>query len=249
MNYFQPDRVNRLQKKMNPDRKTAILFFSRSLKDEFLAKGVGFRVKDFSNLYQLLFHRTKTTLEATKIPIKILFSNEQIGSSFGERLTNGISALFLDGFSNVIIVGNDAPELTPEDIIWVKNRLENGTNVLGRDSHGGAYLIGLSKESFYAEAISGINWHTTQVFHQLKYMLSAEELSKKVIDLNARADFEKILRSTTAYLSNAFRQIIKSILRVVTVQININLIIPEASWLKLLELRGPPILTLSKYLD
>lgn len=225
-------------------KETAILFFSRSLKEEFLAKNVGLKVKAFSNLYQLLVEKTRSTIDQTKIPVKTLFSDEQIGKSFGERLANGMSSLFSEGFNNVIVVGNDAPELTAEDLIWAKNRLEQGNNVLGRDSRGGSYLIGVSRQSFCENDILKVNWNTSIVYDQLKLILEPEELIKTVIDLNSVSDFERIFQSTSSYLSKAFKYILKSIFKIFNPQSHFNFLIPKTRWYNQIELRGPPILSI-----
>ena len=218
---------------------TAILFFSRNLKEEFLAKHAGLNVQQFSNLFNLLVKKTQRTIDQTQIPVKALFSDEQIGSSFGERLTNGISNLFSEGFENVIVVGNDAPALTSEDLLWVKNKLENGKNVLGRDNHGGAYLIGVSKKDFNPSAFLHIDWNTGLVFDQLKSLLSSEELERYLIDLNKRSDFQSILKQGL-YLSKTFKQILKAIFGTYTLHTNFDFTLPKSIWFQLTELRGPP---------
>ncbi|KYG85180.1 hypothetical protein AWW67_15820 [Roseivirga seohaensis] len=226
---------------MSQVNNTAILFFSRNLKEEFLAKNVGLNIQQFSNLFNLLVKKTQRTIGQTQIPVKTLFSDEQIGSSFGERLTNGISNLFSEGFENVIVVGNDAPELSSEDLLWVKNKLENGKNVLGRDSHGGAYLIGVSKKDFCTTAFLNIDWNTKLVFNQLKLLLSSEELENRLIDLNEKSDFQNILKQGL-HLSKTFKQILKAIFSNYTSHTNFNFTLPKSIWFQLTELRGPPSL-------
>jgi glycosyltransferase A (GT-A) superfamily protein (DUF2064 family) len=221
-------------------KETAILFFSRSLKEEFLAKNLGPKVKEFSALYQLLVQKTRSTIDQTKIPVKTLFSDEQIGKSFGERLANGLSSLFSEGFKNVIVVGNDAPELSSKDLLWAKGKLEDGKNVLGSDSRGGAYLIGVSKESFSKNDILSVDWNTSKVYDQLKLILSPEELSTSVIDLNSASDFERIIQSTSTCLTKAFKYILKSIFKVYNSRSQFNFLIPKDLWCRLIELRGPP---------
>lgn len=218
---------------------TAILFFSRNLKEEFLAKNVGLKINEFSNLFNFLVHKTRKTIGQTNIPVKELFSDEQVGDSFGERFVNGVSSLFSEGFSNVIVVGNDAPELSSEDLLWVEKRLENGKNVLGKDIHGGAYLIGFSKKDFCADAFLKISWNTSLVFEQLKVLLSSEELDKHLIDLNKRSDFEDIIKHGF-YLSRAFRHILKAIFGSNTLQVNFNFSLPKSLQFNQAELRGPP---------
>ncbi len=224
---------------MSQMNNTAILFFSRNLKEEFLAKNIGLNIHQFSNLFNLLVQKTRSTIDQTNIPVKALFSDEQIGSSFGERLTNGISNLFSEGFDNVIIVGNDAPELSSEDLLWVRNNLEKGKNVLGRDSHGGAYLIGVSKKDFCSSAFLNIDWNTPLVFGQLKSLLSSEELDRSLIDLNKRSDFERIIKRGV-YLAKAFKQMLKAIFGNYKIHTNFNFTLPKSIWFQLTELRGPP---------
>ncbi|MGW8122997.1 DUF2064 domain-containing protein [Roseivirga echinicomitans] len=224
---------------MSQVNNTAILFFSRSLREEFLAKNVGLNINEFSNLFNLLVQKTRRTIDQTKVPVKSLFSDEQIGNSFGERLANGISSLFSEGFENVIVVGNDAPELSKEDILWAKNCLENGRNVLGRDSHGGAYVIGLTKNDFCRDAFLKIDWNTPLVFDQLKSLLASEELDKRLIDLNKRSDYEKII-GRRIYLSRSFRYTLRTIFGNKIFKADFDLARPKTIWLQQIALRGPP---------
>ena len=48
-----------------------------------------------------------------------------------------------EGYENVVVIGNDAPSLNTQILQRAISQLEKGRHVLGRDEHGGCYLIGL----------------------------------------------------------------------------------------------------------
>lgn len=70
----------------------------------------------------------------------------QLQSSFGKRLDEAIRYAFLQKKQSVVVIGSDAPLLSPETIKRALEAVEAGHFVLGPTAHGGLYLIGVPKE-------------------------------------------------------------------------------------------------------
>ncbi|MBO3698302.1 DUF2064 domain-containing protein [Roseivirga sp. E12] len=174
--------------------KTAVLFFSRTLKDEFKAKSFGLNRTGFSSLYKFFVNKTLQTVKDSGLPLIEVYSNEQVGDTFGERLTHALKTVAQQGFESVIVIGNDAPELSASDIQKAGMALQKGYSVLGRDDRGGVYLLGVDLSEAHAIDFESIRWHSDSVHHQLSGLLNNVIDLKTRLDLNTYEDVNFLLR-------------------------------------------------------
>ncbi len=191
--------------------KTAVLFFSRTLNDEFGAKSLGLNRKRFSSLYKFFVNRTLQTVRDSGLPLIEFYSNQQVGNTFNDRLVHSIRVVAEQGFQNVIIIGNDTPELSVDDLLSADKALQKGQNVLGRDSHGGVYLMGLNLNESKSIDFKAVQWHSGFVYQQLSDQLEGTLTLEAKSDLNTLKDFNAVLRLGTQ-LSRGIRQSLKRIL-------------------------------------
>lgn len=89
----------------------------------------------------------------------------QKGKDLGERMQNAFIESFSEGFSNVILIGSDIPDLT-NNIIEKAFKADNYNAVIGPSFDGGYYLIGFKGNSFLPEIFKGIQWGTEKVFEE-----------------------------------------------------------------------------------
>ncbi|HIK11370.1 MAG TPA: TIGR04282 family arsenosugar biosynthesis glycosyltransferase [Oscillatoriaceae cyanobacterium M33_DOE_052] len=88
----------------------------------------------------------------------------------GERMARAFAAAFGEGMERVAIAGTDCPDLGPDLIAELFQRLRVGGNdrspllVLGPALDGGYYTIGLRR--FLPELFTGISWSTSKVLQQ-----------------------------------------------------------------------------------
>lgn len=68
----------------------------------------------------------------------------QEGADLGERMKNAFDAGFDAGFSRVVLIGSDCPELTPDIIKEGFGALGTHDCAIGPATDGGYYLIGLN---------------------------------------------------------------------------------------------------------
>lgn len=197
---------------------TAILFFSRTQQDEFCAKSLGLNRNRFGDLFRFFRNKALATARQTGIPVIESYSDQQQGQTFSERLTNELRSVADQGFDNVIIIGNDAPGLSLEDLLLANRQLGQGKNVLGKDKRGGAYLIGISLRDFDLSLLKQIEWHSSSVYRQLSEQLSSVyELAQKT-DINNVLDIKQLIRTVSeitsaaiAYLRTLFFSIHQSV--------------------------------------
>ena len=130
------------------------------------------------------------------------------GSSFGERLACAFEKIYSKGYSQVIAIGNDCPDLTVEDINLSQDLLNKGQSVLGPDQRGGVFLIGLGKDQFIKDEFTQIAWQTNQLFEGLLNFLPENTLVlEKKEDINSEGNL-------TVWLSHRFVSIARIIIEI-----------------------------------
>jgi uncharacterized protein len=86
----------------------------------------------------------------------------QEGNDLGERMKGAFSSLFQQGYSKVIIIGSDCPELTVFLIEEAYQNLETNEVVIGPAADGGYYLLGMTQ--LIPELFRNKKWSTAAVF-------------------------------------------------------------------------------------
>jgi glycosyltransferase A (GT-A) superfamily protein (DUF2064 family) len=124
------------------------------------------------------------------LPFFVFSSGQQTGHSFAERFYNAFATVFAQGYDQVIAIGNDCPELKPQDILAAVNLLENQEVVLGPDKAGGIYLLGLTRRVFKTcSSFATIRWNTAAVLSDaISFFLSQAKpfvLPTKYRDINS----------------------------------------------------------------
>ena len=87
----------------------------------------------------------------------------QRGNDLGERMKNAFSNAFLEGFTRVLLIGSDIPDL-PDMILHDAFELDSHDAVIGPAFDGGYYLIGFKNNTFLPEIFAEISWSTDAVF-------------------------------------------------------------------------------------
>ena len=133
-------------------------------------------------LYQRFVQDILDTLEQTGIPVMICYyppDNRnavagwlgpeqkylpQEGRDVGERMENAFRQAFNRGFSRVVLIGSDIPDLPAPLIKEALAALHMHDAVIGPARDGGYYLIGFRNDTFFPGVFSGIAWSTGTVF-------------------------------------------------------------------------------------
>ena len=133
-----------------------------------------------------LVAKVKTLMEQRSLTVEIRFDggNERLmrdwlGPSFtyrrqgrgdiGRRMERALVDGFQNGFTSIVIIGSDIPDISNAIIDRAFQELEKTNLVLGPADDGGYYLIGLRKfdpDLDFPVLFEGINWGTNQVLSQ-----------------------------------------------------------------------------------
>lgn len=88
----------------------------------------------------------------------------QAEGDLGARLGRAFRDAFREGFTRVIVIGSDLPDLTTARLRHALAQLEHNEAVLGPSHDGGYYLLGLRRPM--PEVFRDITWSTAAVFRE-----------------------------------------------------------------------------------
>jgi glycosyltransferase A (GT-A) superfamily protein (DUF2064 family) len=154
------------------------------------------------------------------LPCYIFDEKNQTGSNFGEKLANAFSEVFEKGFDQVIVVGNDTPNLQCRHIIEADAKLthHNQDIVIGPASDGGTWLMGFSRKAFVPQIFGFLSWNSKDLLSSIyktyqKY--HSVFLFSELDDVDNYEDLLKFLKIIPGYKSLLnLRRIILSILTI-----------------------------------
>lgn len=84
-------------------------------------------------------------LKYKKFLKKIIYQN---GENFNAKFLSAIKHVFNLNYNKIVIIGNDIPNLTQEEISKSLNLLCNGRAYIGPSKDGGFYLLSITKNDF-----------------------------------------------------------------------------------------------------
>ncbi|MEL6557594.1 MAG: DUF2064 domain-containing protein [Bacteroidota bacterium] len=223
------------------DNHTAILLFARSAKEEAQHKKLS--PDDSDNLFLLdsLKQHAYSVADQASLPLFHFSETKQIGSGFGERLTNSLANVFGRGYENVIVIGADCPDISVSDIHSAEKALACGQMVLGPDMRGGTFLLGLTAEMFERKQLASVSWQTSELLESLRkyadcFQFEITYLAQK-FDLNVASDVIEY-GEQSAFLSILLRSLHLSI----DFQLIVCLYHTYLTFLQVLSRRGPPLM-------
>lgn len=192
--------------------KTCILLFAQSEKQESITKPIVSSNQKNQLLWKKMNERVLKTIKKTKI--KYYHSNEknQVGANFGEKITHAIQTVFEEGYENVIVIGNDSPQLTTKTLLETTQKIQSNDFIFGPDKNGGVYLIAISKKNFNKKNFTKLSWKTSNLFEEIKttYANNRVEYLEQLNDVNNISDVSKVAYTFT--YNNIFRAIILSVI-------------------------------------
>ncbi len=112
---------------------------------------------------------------------------QQSGVDLGERMNRAFIREFTAGFSKIVLIGTDCPDLHREIIQAAFEHLANHDLVLGPAVDGGYYLIGLNAPR--PDLFQNITWSSAAVYSQTRAIARRENLL--VFDLPTLRDIDE----------------------------------------------------------
>lgn len=201
---------------------TALLFFSRTAAVEVSCKQLlSGCTKQNYKVVDALIQRSRRVAEKSGLPLFIFTEDQQTGITFGERLSTSVQSVFDKGFDKLIIIGNDCPHLTAQNILEASFQLKMFDQVLAPTKKGGAYLIGLTQKTFSKEAFTSVRWQSSFAYSDLEKLFSFSVFLLPLLDdINDCNDLRKQIfylskiDAISIYLISILASIIKYFTRI-----------------------------------
>lgn len=231
---------------MNKSSKIALLFFSRNANEESRKKSwfAPANCQDNAAVAHALINQSSDFIKNSGLPVFHFHEGNQRGKNFGERFANAYQDVFDRGFTGVIAIGNDSPEIVNINLQKVSFDLLLGKTVLGASLRGGAYLIGLTRESFDKSEFQNLPWQSGRLFSALSEVVGKVQspiILETLRDINSLNDLKILLEDSE------FQTIFKHLISFLKSQTKRFYRIPN-DWtpnsflLTNLRFRGPPVL-------
>ena len=118
----------------------------------------------------------------------------QFGEDLGQRMHNAFSAEFKKGYTSIVMIGTDCPDLEEGTVSEAFELLKSNELVLGPANDGGYYLIGLSSPQ--EELFSGIEWSTSSVFEKTIEIAKVAQMSVGILSTKRDIDTFDDLKSS-----------------------------------------------------
>ncbi len=185
---------------------TALLLFLRNEQDEARCKPLAGSQQASAALFRRFNRYAIQQARRTGLPLFVIQGDQQVGSTFGERLANAYQSVFELGYERVIAIGNDCPELNTGLLLQAAGALEEHGLVLGPTQDGGAYLIGLQRSTFDPVAFANLPWQTDTVYEALQ-TLAHEAVA--VLSTSYDVDHSETLRRQLWRLPVALRRVLR----------------------------------------
>lgn len=96
----------------------------------------------------------------------------QIGGDLGQRIEHAFKNGFEAGYQNIIIIGSDLYDLTPNHIDTAFEALKTYDTVIGPAEDGGYYLLGM--RTLYPNVFKNKDWGSETVYEATKSDLKGE---------------------------------------------------------------------------
>jgi uncharacterized protein len=122
----------------------------------------------------------------------------QKGKDLGERMKNAFLEIFSSGFTRVLLIGSDIPDLTSSTIDEAFD-LEHFDAVIGPSFDGGYYLIGFKQNTFTSAAFGNIHWGSDRVFGETMALLLGKRYAVRVLPEKRDIDRLEDLRAFAEY--------------------------------------------------
>ena len=107
----------------------------------------------------------------------------------GEKMANAFQSEFENGFTQLIIIGTDCPEINPKIIEEAFEKLTKVDVVVGPATDGGYYLLGMNQ--FIPGLFKDIPWSSEEVLSATKNFLVTNDISFDMLPLLSDVDYQE----------------------------------------------------------
>ncbi|WP_169303356.1 DUF2064 domain-containing protein [Pedobacter cryophilus] len=158
-------------------KQTCILYFTTGANSS----------KSFSNqknkntaIQKALFKKTLKEIRQTQLNY-VVTDGKAKGNDFESRIKSAVEEVFLKGYQNIVIVGDDTPQLSAQNLLFAAKKIADKEVIIGESEDGGAYLIAFNKQQFYQGILENLPWQTNQFYQSLLCNIKSGSLSHQTL--------------------------------------------------------------------
>jgi glycosyltransferase A (GT-A) superfamily protein (DUF2064 family) len=216
---------------------TCVLYFTSGANS---SKCFSSKKKKNRAIQKVLFDNTLLEIRKTKLNYLVSDGNLNTGS-FYEKINSAVTKAFSLGYKQIILVGDDTPQLSAKQILKAAQNLITDQLSIGPSEDGGAYLIAFDQSHFEDGLLQNLSWQTPEFYKALVNNIFLKKYSyetfSKFSDLDNAIDIENYLRKFS-YLK--FTQTLKNIC-VLIINQTTSVFLIEKGYHSSLPHRGPPV--------
>lgn len=190
-------------------KETCILYFTTGN-----TSSKSFSLKQNQNvvIQKTLFKKTLAEIRQSGIA-HVISDGKGSGETFESKIRSAINFVFEKGFQNIIVVGDDTPQLSTKKIILAANALKQNQISIGPSQDGGSYLIAFNQIHYKKDLLCNLGWQTAN-FHQslisqIKLLDFQYNILSKLSDIDQAQDLLEFLKK---YSFEKIGKILKSLL-------------------------------------
>lgn len=146
---------------------TCILYFTTG---NTSIKSFSSKKNNSSAIQKTLFKKTLQEIRRSGLDY-IVSDGRKAGYSFEDRIKSVISSIFEKGYQNILVVGDDTPDLSSKQLLFSYHQLQEGKICIGPSLDGGSYLLGFSRNHFQKGILNNLAWQTNHFYKSLVYQL------------------------------------------------------------------------------
>ncbi|MGB7394037.1 MAG: DUF2064 domain-containing protein [Pricia sp.] len=180
---------------------TAVLIFSLSARREAERKSLFDKKKSDGKFFDVLIGRTRKLAAKSGVDAFFIDERQQQGHTFGQRYANAFQQIFDQGYTKVVSIGNDSPDLTADTLRKAIDEIQYNDLVVGPSADGGVYLLGMSASLFDKQEFLNLPWLQECLYDTLNgsdYWKQGGSFSLDVlVDIDDRASLLEFIEVTS----------------------------------------------------
>ncbi len=156
------------------------------------------------SVYTRLLEHTRRIIEQVDCVREVHYSKEiaednwfssiftkklQHSGDLGDRMFHAFQSAFEEGAEQVVIVGSDCAEITPDLINQAFNNLDTADVVIGPANDGGYYLLGMNK--LVPQLFQDKSWSTEKLIDETLQDISNLQLTHHLLPTLSDIDYEE----------------------------------------------------------
>lgn len=183
---------------MSQENKCAIVYFANRPEKEAVRKPLfpALNYQQNFKIYRELEKHVFSQLKNVDLPVIHIDDVKQKGETFAIRFCNAIEQAFNLGFNQLILLGNDAPELDSSVLRNAYEVLCAGNSAVVNTQRGGACLIAINKAHYNRQNWLKLAWQSARLSAALIQELKDAVVLQKVTEVHRPFDVKKIVSGT-----------------------------------------------------